>query len=76
MASPLEIVTVVVGNTLAVGQLLLAVHLWRSARHQTTHITIQRDGNKIEIDLDDPGEAEGFVRDFIARAAKEARAAE
>jgi len=53
----------------AVGSLLTAVRAWLGSRRQQPHIKVTLGEDRLELNLDDPEQAERFMRVWLSRHA-------
>lgn len=73
----LDVLTLLAGSGALLASVLSALKAWAVARrHRSVVVRIERDGNSVEINLDNPVQAEEFLEEFISRQAEEKRVAE
>ncbi|MFF4602340.1 hypothetical protein ACFY12_06210 [Streptomyces sp. NPDC001339] len=62
MGGALEVVNVVFGDVIALGNLLVAVATWRGSRPRPPHVRIERDGVSITVQDGSPETVERILR--------------
>ncbi|OKK02612.1 hypothetical protein AMK26_23675 [Streptomyces sp. CB03234] len=62
MGQPLELVSVLLSNTIALGNLLVAVAAWRQSRPRQPSVRIEVNGRSFILDTSNPGELEALAR--------------
>lgn len=68
MGQALELVNVVLSNTLALANLLLAVAAWRQSRPRRSTVRIEAYGSTFTLDTDDPRAIEALARTLLQAA--------
>ncbi|MEU6117267.1 hypothetical protein ABZ840_22340 [Streptomyces sp. NPDC047117] len=66
MGGPLEVVNVVVSNTIALGSLLVAVGAWRGSRPRAPEVRLERDGVVVTVQGSSPEVVEQILRTWDA----------
>ena len=64
MGSGLDVVNVVLSNSIALGSLLVAVATWRRSRPRAPRITLEREGVTVTLDGDSPEAVERVLREW------------
>ncbi len=62
MGGPLEVVNVVVSNTIALGSLLVAVAAWRGSRSSPPEVRLERDGVTVTVQGASPEVVEQILK--------------
>ncbi|MCQ4202221.1 hypothetical protein ACFW5W_13170 [Streptomyces sp. NPDC058783] len=64
MGSGLDVVNVVLSNSIALGSLLVAVATWRRSRPRAPQVTMERDGVVVTLDGDSPEAVQRILREW------------
>lgn len=64
MGGATEIVNVVLGNTIALSNLLVAVAAWRDSRPRSPQVRLERDGESITVSEASPETVERILRSW------------
>jgi hypothetical protein len=64
-----DLIIAVVSSGAAVSALFTSVAAWLSSRRERPDVKITVGGKSVEINLDDPEQAEKFLKDYLARRA-------
>ncbi|MGW0814286.1 effector-associated constant component EACC1 [Streptomyces viridiviolaceus] len=72
MGSGLDVVNVVLSNSIALGSLLVAVATWRRSRPRAPHITLEREGVVVTLHGDSPEAVERVLREWSGTPGPEA----
>ncbi|MDN3294357.1 hypothetical protein QWM81_09900 [Streptomyces ficellus] len=62
MGQPLELVSVLLSNTIALGNLLVAVAAWRQSRPRRPSVRIEVNGCSFTLDTSNPSELQALAR--------------
>lgn len=62
-----EVVAAVVSSGAAIVALVRSLEAWRTARRGDVTVEIQHGDRRVRIDLDDPKQAERFLREYLSR---------
>jgi hypothetical protein len=68
-----DLTIAVLSSSAAVGALASSVAAWLGSRRERANVKITVDGKSVEINLDDPEQAEKFLKDYLARHPPNAR---
>lgn len=63
------VIIAALSSVAAVGSALTAFRAWLGSRRQQTHIKLTVGEDRLELNLDDPEQAERFVRAWLSRHA-------